>query len=267
MAYQTDRARQRIPKASDLLADALRRQVLGESLAEGTSLPSESELVEQWQLSRATVREALRLLETDGLIRIKRGPGGGITVARPDPSHITRSLALLLSLDQAPLRDLFAFRKLVEPAAAQLAAKRADHEQKALLAKVADVAEGAGVDRDKLPSDRVDFHMLIADASGNELLKVVHAAVQDVVRWHADEERLTPTDLEAVDRAHRSIARHILAGKGEAAAGVMLRHLDRFEQRMRELGRLDQPIIPREWWHEASSLRDARRIARTSSTK
>ena len=249
MAYSHDRARERLPKASDLLADRLRRQVLGEGLPEGTPLPSESELVEQWQFSRATVREALRLLETDGLIRIKRGPGGGITVGRPDPSHITRSLALLLSLDQAPLQDLFAFRKLVEPAAAQLAAKHAGDEQKALMAKIAEGSDGTGEMR---ASDRVDFHLLIAEASGNELLRVVHVAVQDVVRWHADEERLTATDLAEVDRAHRAIARHILAGEGDEARGVMLRHLDRFELRMRERGRLDKPIIPREWWQEGS---------------
>lgn len=240
-------ARPRLPKASDLLADDLRRRVLGDGLAVGAPLPSESELVEQWQLSRATVREALRLLEADGLIRIKRGPGGGITVGRPDPSHMTRSFALLLSLDQAPLQDLFAFRKLVEPAAAQLAAARAGGEQREALTKI---AEGVSEDQESRASDRVDFHLLVAEASGNEVLKLVHVAVQDVVRWHADDERLTPADLAQVDKAHRTIARHIVEGRRDQAASVMLRHLNRFEQLMRELGRLEQPIIPREWWRD-----------------
>lgn len=229
------------------MADDLRRQVLGEGMPPGSVLRSETELVEMWGFSRATVREALRLLEADGLIRIKRGPGGGITVSRPSPSHVTRSMALLLSLDEAPLRDLFVFRKLVEPAAASLAAVHATPEERQALAAVADGVDAEGGGR---ASDRVDLHRLLSNASHNALLKVVHSALEEVVRWHADEGSLTEEDIAGVDRAHRRIARDILDGKGDAAAGAMLRHLEQFEKRMADLGRLDEPIIPRARWRD-----------------
>src|ERR1700733_11935074 len=89
--------RQRVPKASGFVADELRAQIIGNDLAPGTRLPSEAQLIEQFGLSRATVREALRLLEAEGLILVKRGPRGGLTVSRPNPSHISRSMATMVA--------------------------------------------------------------------------------------------------------------------------------------------------------------------------
>lgn len=239
--------RPRVPKASDLLADDLRRRVIGEGLEPGTPLPSETDLVAEWGFSRATVREALRLLEVDGLIRIKRGPGGGITVGRPEPSHVTRSLALLLSVDEAPLRDLFDFRKLVEPPAAAMAAASASDVQRQALAAIADGTAEVGERQD---GDRVDLHLLLAEASHNALLRVVQVVVGEVVGRYTDDEPLPDPDLEVLDRAHRRIARSVADGKGEAAARAMLRHLERFEQRVGEAGRLDEPVIPRARWRD-----------------
>src|SRR5258707_7489369 len=73
-----------VPKASDVLADDLRERILLGEFPEGTALPTERDLVAQTQMSRATVREALRILEVQGLIRIKTGPAGGAFVQKPD---------------------------------------------------------------------------------------------------------------------------------------------------------------------------------------
>jgi len=251
----------RLPKASDLLADNLRRRVIGEGLAPGDPLPSESDLVAEWGYSRGTVREALRLLESDGLIRIKRGPGGGITVGRPDQSHVARSFALQLSLDQVPLRDLFAFRKLVEPAATALAAEHAtDADLAALAAAVSTTAGPPGPQR--RPSDRLDLHLIIAEASHNALLKLAYGAIEEIVRWHTDEESLTEIDLEEVAKVHRTIVKAITDRRGPAASKAMLRHLERFEQRMDEQGRLDSPIIPRSRWRQGPLPGDTTASAR-----
>src|SRR5690606_19768366 len=108
----------RPPKASVMLAADIRAHILGHGLPPGSALPSEPQLVSETGLGRATIREALRLLEAEGLITIKRGPHGGVTVRRPDVSRLSRSLAPILTLSEAPLRDLFVFRKAVEPQAA-----------------------------------------------------------------------------------------------------------------------------------------------------
>ena len=85
-----------VPKASLVLADRLRERILSNGTQEGTLLPTERELVVQSVLSRASVREALRVLETEGLISTKSGRSGGSVVRRPGPEAIWRSLKLFV---------------------------------------------------------------------------------------------------------------------------------------------------------------------------
>lgn len=237
-----------LPKASDIVADALQRRIVGESMAAGSPLPSESELVTTYGFSRSTIREALRLLETNGLIRIKRGPGGGITVARPDETHVTESLALLLGIEGVRLRDLFDVRKLLEPPSAALAATNADEAQRAALAEFADGTRPAS----PRAVDWIDFHHLVASASGNSLLRVLHSVIEEIVRWHSAAEAFSPNDLAEVDRAHKIIAGHILGGRGERAEAAMLAHLAAYERRMDELSKLDDAVVPRSRWQDDS---------------
>jgi DNA-binding GntR family transcriptional regulator len=84
-------SRGRVPKAAELLASEMRRMILGRGLAPGTPLPSEAEIIEQRGQSRVTAREALRLLEAEGLIEVRRGPRGGVLVGDPRPAHVARS--------------------------------------------------------------------------------------------------------------------------------------------------------------------------------
>ena len=86
-----------VPKAAEVIAEDMRNEIIVGGLAPGTALPSEAELMARYQFSRASVREALRLMESDGLIYIKRGPRGGVRVAHPDDSHVSRSFSLLFA--------------------------------------------------------------------------------------------------------------------------------------------------------------------------
>jgi len=85
-----------VPKASDVLANELRERILSGEYVEGTPLPPERELVVQTGMSRTTVREALRILEVQGLIRIKAGRAGGAFVRRPGEESVASSLELLI---------------------------------------------------------------------------------------------------------------------------------------------------------------------------
>src|SRR5580700_1110769 len=89
-----------VPKASDVLAAELRERILSGELAEGAALPPERELVKQTQMSRATVREALRILEVQGLVRIKTGRSGGAYVYRPGHDSMADSVNLLIRARQ-----------------------------------------------------------------------------------------------------------------------------------------------------------------------
>lgn len=232
--------RLRAPKASDLLANELRARILEAALPAGSPLPSEHELMAEHELSRGTVREALRLLETDGFIRIQRGPKGGIRVHYPDVHLVSNSLGTLLTLNETPLRNLFFFRKLVEPSAAGVVARVATVEQKeALLAVTEGPIERRGT---------AVFHQSLSECISDDLLRVIITALNQVVEWHAGIEHVGESDLQSAGHAHEAIARAILDGDGEKASALMLRHLEAFEAVMERAGRLNEPILPRRKW-------------------
>jgi DNA-binding FadR family transcriptional regulator len=230
------------PKASELVAEDLRAHILGNSLPEGAPLPSEAELIARLRVSRATVREGLRLLAADGLIAVKRGPRGGIEVRHPNAAHVSRSLATTVALEGVSLDELFDFRLVIEPPAAAAAAKRPKTEDQArrLIA--------AAKEPDAAVTERVDFHVLVAELSGNKLLHIVLAALHDVLEIHVESESLTPDDVRQTGRAHERIAKAIVDGDAERAEASMRRHLQRFRDRMKEAHRLDGPVIPASSW-------------------
>lgn len=241
-----ERRQPRLRKASDVLADRLRARILGRGMRAGEGLPSEAELINEHGFSRGTVREALRLLESDGLIEIRRGPRGGVRVAHPDLSQVSRSVALLLTMAETSMRSFSEFRRLVEPAAAAAAATNATAAQRAWLLELAEQSDL----RQAKWEPSVEFHTAIASCSGNEILRVVVSAFGQELSWHAPGERLSPEDMDKTRCAHRSVAEAIESGDADRAARVMRRHLDEFENVLDSQGRLDEPIVPRERWLE-----------------
>ena len=119
-----------------------------------------------FEVSRPTVREALRILESESLIAVKRGANGGAKVERPDVSVTARHAALWLRTQQTPLADVFEARRVIEPAAAGLlAANRTDEDLEALrqsherLLALAD-------DPVAFPSAAAQFHLDVVEFRG-----------------------------------------------------------------------------------------------------
>src|SRR6201981_3211521 len=110
------------PKASDVLARELRERILSGELEEGVALPAERELVKQTQMSRATVREALRILEVQNLVRVRAGRAGGAFVQRPTTKSMASSVSMLIRGRQVKLVDLMETRAAVARFWAELAA-------------------------------------------------------------------------------------------------------------------------------------------------
>lgn len=227
-----------VPKASDVLSEQLRDLIVGQGLAPGDPMPSEAELISGYGYSRGTVREALRLLEVEGLIVVKRGPKGGVRVSHPDIRQVSRSLGLLFSVRQTSLGDLFAFRKLLEPAAAAEAARTATDAQKNMLVELA----AQDVDGPAPLTDSARFHAAIGECSNNGVYEVLLGMVHDGLDWHAPPEVLGEADLRAAQRAHIAIADAVARGDEALAARRMVSHLDAAQ------GRLDQPIVPLTRW-------------------
>src|ERR1700737_2071133 len=122
-----------VPKASDVLARELRERILSGELIEGTALPAERELVKQTQMSRATVREALRILEVQNLVRVRAGRAGGAFVQRPSTKSMASSVTLMIRGQKIKLADLMETREALEPFCAELAAQNRSDDDLAEL--------------------------------------------------------------------------------------------------------------------------------------
>lgn len=230
----------RIPKASDVVVRELRDRILSERLPEGHRLPSETELLDQFNLGRATIREGLRLLERDGLIEIKRGPGGGVTVRHPDISQLSDAFAVLFAVQSVTLREFLEFRLMTEPETAALAAERATADERAAITLAAVESPDFG--------RVVDLHVQIGMASGNGVVSNVLQALHAPFNAHFRQSLVGKEHIEGTVRAHTRIAQHISAGQGEKARRAMEVHLHAYADYLEQQNLLDDPIVPPRVW-------------------
>jgi DNA-binding FadR family transcriptional regulator len=121
----------RVPKTAELVAAHIRRRIVRGELTEGEALPPESILMEEFAISRPTLREAFRILESEGLITVRRGARGGARVQVPTSDVAARYAGLVLQYRGATLADVFEARVIVEAPAAGIVARRRDHAKAA----------------------------------------------------------------------------------------------------------------------------------------
>src|ERR1700681_3876394 len=159
-----------VPKASDVLAGELRERILTGELAEGDPLPAERELVKQAQMSRAAVREALRILEVQNLVRVKAGRAGGAFVQRPTTKSMASSVTMLIRGRKIKLADLMETREALEPYCAELAARNRTDDNLAVLDKANKDMANPDADLPAFLQANLDWHVWVAMAGHNELL-------------------------------------------------------------------------------------------------
>ena len=225
-----DLGRLRVPKASDVLADRLRQQILDGELTAGDPLPPERVLSEHTRMSRTVVREALRILEIEGLIEIRPGRNGGSVVRAPDVNSFARSLDIFIRGRRVRFDDVLEARELLEPICARLAAERRNAEDLQKLQEHTSVVEAAIDDVPAFLTANVDWHVAVARISHNELLAAFMQAMATAVRAATDVENFnSPDTIAGAVRAHRRIASAITEGDPDAAFLAMRRHLIAYE--------------------------------------
>jgi DNA-binding FadR family transcriptional regulator len=234
----------RVPKASDLLAHRLRAQILGNALPVGTELPSEAELIQIHSFSRSTIREALRLVEADGLIVTKRGPGGGIRVTQPDISQISHRMAVVFASQRVTYGEFFELRKIIEPATAAQAASTGSDEQRR---RILDLATAERANYQGVESS-VEFHELVSEAANNKAIRVFLSVLEQALQGHAPGALLRAEEISSTLRAHEKIAQAIYNRDADAASKGMLRHIEAYERSIREQGRLDDVAVSKSYW-------------------
>jgi DNA-binding FadR family transcriptional regulator len=224
----------RVPKTAEVVASRLRGQIIRGELSVGGSLPGEAALTEQFNISRPTLREALRILESERLIEIRRGARGGARVLGPDPRVAAAYAGHILQSSGATLRDVFTARTVVEEPAITLIAQPPDAEQVAVLRANVEqygaLAEEPHANGERLIELSEDFHIAVLGLSGNPALMLFRSMVRDIVhqvnrraRTQAERER-RPPDLETA-RAHGKLVDLLEAGNLLKANGLWRRHL------------------------------------------
>ena len=176
------------PKSAELIAAQYRRQVVQGILKEGDALPPEAELMAQFQVSRPTLREALRILEAESLITVRRGSHGGVLITKPDFSVAVRYIGLLLQMTGTTVEDVYEARSVIETAAvAMLARNRTEKDIADLRQQIENLqlmavnSDGEVVDVDAWPAESYRFHDLILERAGNKTIAVQGLILREVV--------------------------------------------------------------------------------------
>ncbi|MGE2727598.1 FadR/GntR family transcriptional regulator [Mycolicibacterium pulveris] len=203
----------RAPKTAELIADRLRASIVRGVLKKGDTLPTEVELVKQFGVSRPTLREAFRILESESLIVVRRGSRGGVLVSAPETSVAARHFGLLLQMSGTTLSDVYDARKVLEPAAAEMLARRAT------AADIADLKAAAGelallVNEGTEQADFAEwsavtfrFHDLILERCGNTTLELFGAVLREVVTRHMERAVATSTDHVVIEKQFKNTIR------------------------------------------------------------
>jgi GntR family transcriptional repressor for pyruvate dehydrogenase complex len=184
-ALTTPASNRRVPKISEIVASELRQKILRGEVAEGESLSPEAVLVEEYNVSRPSLREAMRLLEAQGLVAIRRGSHRGPIAAMPDIKQVVDIFTMHLQLRKATLADIYQFRMIFEPVAAKMAAEMASAHDIAVLKSLLDEEKTAIASGPDFTEIAWRFHTEIVRMSGNIPMTLLAETLEKVSARHA----------------------------------------------------------------------------------
>ncbi len=171
-----------------MVADSLRERILSGELADGAMLPKQDDLIAEFKVSPPSIREACRILETEGLITVRRGNVGGAVVHHPRSGMAAYMIGLVLQSKDTNLLDVVTAMHKLEPACAAACAVRSDRAQAVLpkLRALMTAAEDAIDDADAYVRLARQFHVEMVASCGNETLTLVVGALEKLWSAHVD---------------------------------------------------------------------------------
>ncbi|MEU7828873.1 MULTISPECIES: GntR family transcriptional regulator [unclassified Nonomuraea] len=228
----------RVLKTSESMARDLVRDIIASGRQPGDALPAEAAMLAEYGVSRESLREGLRLLEVQGLISIRRGPGGGPVVGMVDPANLGRTATLYYQMAGATYEELFEAWVFAE---CELAARAARHPLRdARLAAMApflgsdDCADDEQAGVEDFVAQHSSFHATIASLARNRVLELTLQTMGQVVTHHVavNEDPRAIRDLIAT--SHRRLAKAIVGGHGTLARTLMQQHIEDISSYHRE---------------------------------
>lgn len=225
------------PRIAEMVASSLRDQILAGELQDGDELPRQDLLLEQFAVSAPSLREALRILESQGLITVRRGNQGGAVVHTPRERTAADMIGMVLRFRDVAYTDIGAALKVIEPACTGLIAARKDRKRKALprLAKIHEQGKQVIDDFEEFTRLSRAFHEAIVDECGNQTLILIVGALETIYtdQWESWAVEATKKgrnpggdERQAGLRAHERILAAIEDGDREAAEQASRRHLE-----------------------------------------
>ncbi len=239
------RTRRRSPKIAQAVAEEILQDIVDRGLEAGARLPSETDMAETYGIARASLREALRILEIHGLIWIKPGPGGGPVVAAINSEDLGRTLTFFLQASRTTFREVMQARLVLEPIMARQAAERDDDDVRAALQ--------SGIERSRDVLDEgddqylavaTDFHGIVSGASGNTVLDLLARSLKDIYVARVRSIVYAPDEREKLLHDHEVVADAILSGDGDRAESLMRDHMQEYVAIMEDrfAGFMDEEI-------------------------
>lgn len=215
----------RTQKAAVTVAQRIARDIVRQQLEPGDRLDPEREMLAEFGVGRGTLREALRLLEFQGVLAMKPGPGGGPVVLRPSATHLADTFQLIFQLNHTPYSHVIEARTHLEPLICGLAA------DKISPARLTDLEESvlrmeAGLDDiyEFRESNR-QFHRILAEASENALFEYLVESLLGILDGMAMGISYAPRRREAVLDAHRAILAAVARRDPAEARSLMHAHV------------------------------------------
>jgi DNA-binding FadR family transcriptional regulator len=228
---------------AELVASELRERILAGGIVDGSALPKQDELVAEFGVSYPSVREALRILETEGFITVRRGNRGGAVVHAPDIGTAGYALGLTLQAMQVRVPDLGATLAILEPICVAQCARRPDRAETVVprLRELLAASEPLLDDGPAFTRASREFHDALADFTPVETMRVVVKSLASL--WSVQEEAWAdlqtargsyppPADRAAAHRAHERLTEHIEKGDADAAARLAGEHLTATQSRV-----------------------------------
>lgn len=229
-------------RASGQIVDRLTKAIRDGQLPVGERLPSEREMAEQLDVSRVTVRDALRILEARGLITVRVGAGGGAFVTAPVGSVVTEGLTDMLALSDLSPEEVTETRRALEVGAVPLVCERATDNDFAELERLCDEGDRAVADGDYDVGMSAQFHVRLAHATHNRAVSLLMEVLQDSMLHSLRRAREAAPQMGARGvREHRRIVEAMRAGDVETARAVMTEHLQRTASRVVQADREARP--------------------------
>jgi DNA-binding FadR family transcriptional regulator len=217
-----DNGTRRTQKASERVALQIVRDIVSQGLGTGDRLPLEAQMVKQYGVSRASLREAMRLLEVQGLISLKPGPGGGPVIGAVSPANLARTEALYFHLAGATYDQLLSTQVLLEPICAGLAARNPDREQR--LQPFLESTDDQDLPRYRDHTE--GFHAVVWALADNPVLTLLSRSITHLVTDHVvatmDPVELRPSILVE----HAELASVIIQGDETKARELMGAHFE-----------------------------------------